>query len=547
MARLPVPGSDNDSLGDLLNEFLRVAHHEDGRVRNLIKTPEDFGPIGVGADDNETLDAFFNEEKVDNANGSIVRAFSPGATYRLSHEIVVAPTTGWNFRFLLYGNHATIRWIGGQNTGSCLRFGNYAEGNSDLYKKAFWSKLMDFQIETSVPEGGGDVGLTMDFADFTVLENVKIAGFSKQIFSQVCKSMTWQNINLAGGEIGAEFGQIVNVFNWLGGKVQQCNKGIVYRGGVFTIQGIDLSYVKMVGCELNKAGAGAVRFYSERIGSVGPNDPPTPNNTAKVLHIIDSSNIEVLGSLNCTNGPASSGTHAAWGAKIENSRNIRIRASGKLPQVAFVEADANCRNVIVDELAFCNDDIGDIGVPTSGPVIPGVSTVRPPILRAPSATYLYDASNEQAPVSLAPSDLASWTFSPTAELLNEIHENFERTGNAQAVRWHESSSTAQVKFQIQNVAAGEVYRFEGRTRLLRFTEPDPAQRGSNMAILRVRGFGTANVGQQVTVRLGEQWQDWYFDYVVPTAEFAVTFFLLPATNWEQYDMLVDFVRIHRIG
>jgi hypothetical protein len=266
---------------------------------------------------------------------------------------------------------------------------------------------------------------------------------------------------------------------------------------------------------------------------------------AKVVHIIDSASIEILGSLNSTNGSRNAGTHAAWGAKIENSRNIRIGAQGQLPQVAFVEADDQCENILIDELARCNNDIGGVGAPTSGPVIPGVSSLRPPIIRVPGATFLYNASDARAPISLAPAGLANWTATDQAELLNETHENFERTGNAQAVRWLEASSTAQLKFVMPNITAGEVYRFEGRTRLLRFAEPDPALRGPNMAILRVRGFGTANVGQQITVRLGDQWQDWYFDYVVPATEIQVTFFLLPQTNWDPYDFLVDFVRIHR--
>ena len=33
MARLPVPGKDDDLWGDVLNEFLRVAHHDDGTPR----------------------------------------------------------------------------------------------------------------------------------------------------------------------------------------------------------------------------------------------------------------------------------------------------------------------------------------------------------------------------------------------------------------------------------------------------------------------------------------------------------------------------------
>jgi len=121
------------------------------------------------------------------------------------------------------------------------------------------------------------------------------------------------------------------------------------------------------------------------------------------------------------------------------------------------------------------------------------------------------------------------------------------TGQATAVRWHESTSAAQVKYQTLNVSGGEVYRFEGRSRLLRFAEPDPARRTANMAILRIRGYGGGAPGQDAWVRMGEQWQDWYLDYVVPDGEFYITFFLLPATSWEPHDLLIDFMRIHRIA
>lgn len=40
MARLPLPGDDDDAWGALLNEFLRVSHHDDGRLRSIIETFE---------------------------------------------------------------------------------------------------------------------------------------------------------------------------------------------------------------------------------------------------------------------------------------------------------------------------------------------------------------------------------------------------------------------------------------------------------------------------------------------------------------------------
>lgn len=44
--RLPIPGSDDGAWGDLLNEYLRVAHTEDGSLKNgVVKAPQ----LGLGS------------------------------------------------------------------------------------------------------------------------------------------------------------------------------------------------------------------------------------------------------------------------------------------------------------------------------------------------------------------------------------------------------------------------------------------------------------------------------------------------------------------
>lgn len=51
MPRLPIPGSDRGQWGDVLNEYLRVSHNEDGTLKgSLISSPGATGatgPIGV--------------------------------------------------------------------------------------------------------------------------------------------------------------------------------------------------------------------------------------------------------------------------------------------------------------------------------------------------------------------------------------------------------------------------------------------------------------------------------------------------------------------
>jgi len=54
MARLPVPGTDDGAWGALLNEFLRVAHREDGTLRGVTNVANvlDFGAVADDATDN---------------------------------------------------------------------------------------------------------------------------------------------------------------------------------------------------------------------------------------------------------------------------------------------------------------------------------------------------------------------------------------------------------------------------------------------------------------------------------------------------------------
>ena len=91
MARLPIPGDDADQWGALLNEFLRVAHHEDGTLRGIcaVINVHDFGATGDGTtDDAAALQAAF--EAVPPA-GAVVCA--PPGIYMVSRPLALRSKT----------------------------------------------------------------------------------------------------------------------------------------------------------------------------------------------------------------------------------------------------------------------------------------------------------------------------------------------------------------------------------------------------------------------------------------------------------------------
>ncbi len=87
MPRLPVLASDADQWGAVLNEFLRVAHHEDGSLRGTYRVlnVKDFGATGDGTtDDTSAIQA-----AVSKATASGKRVYLPSGNYRTTATVSV--------------------------------------------------------------------------------------------------------------------------------------------------------------------------------------------------------------------------------------------------------------------------------------------------------------------------------------------------------------------------------------------------------------------------------------------------------------------------
>ena len=88
MARLPMIGADNDNWGALLNEFLRIAHHEDGRLRGMCEAVNvrDYGAIGDGiANDTAAIQTAITAAAA--LSGEV--CFPPGRTFKLVGPLTI--------------------------------------------------------------------------------------------------------------------------------------------------------------------------------------------------------------------------------------------------------------------------------------------------------------------------------------------------------------------------------------------------------------------------------------------------------------------------
>ena len=119
MPRLPVVGSDGDAWGNLLNEFLRVAHREDGTLKT---TPQavnvkDYGATGSGTvDDTLAIRSALSAS----LNGTNKVLYFPAGSYLVTGKLTVDVQTpisivgdGWCSNILWAFNGNLFEWSTG--------------------------------------------------------------------------------------------------------------------------------------------------------------------------------------------------------------------------------------------------------------------------------------------------------------------------------------------------------------------------------------------------------------------------------------------------
>lgn len=119
MPRLPVIGADGDAWGNVLNEFLRVAHREDGALKTTFRVlnVRDYGATGNGTtDDTLAIRAAISAA----LNGETKTVYFPSGNYLVTGKLaldVVSPIeligNGWSSNILWAFNGNLFEWATG--------------------------------------------------------------------------------------------------------------------------------------------------------------------------------------------------------------------------------------------------------------------------------------------------------------------------------------------------------------------------------------------------------------------------------------------------
>jgi polygalacturonase len=126
MPRLPIPEADVDNWGALLNEFLRVAHRENGMLRGTYQVinVRDFGAMGDG----NTTDTAALQEAIDSSdpNGGIV--FLPPGTYLLTGTLTLPS----NVELRGSGSGQTILKVADNTPIDIIKNKDFGNGNTNI-------------------------------------------------------------------------------------------------------------------------------------------------------------------------------------------------------------------------------------------------------------------------------------------------------------------------------------------------------------------------------------------------------------------------------
>lgn len=106
MPRLPIPSQDQSQWGDILNEFLRVAHNDNGTQKDVMNVVnvKDYGAVGDGnTNDTWAIQEAVTSVDTSDANSGII--FFPTGIYRCDGITLPADA---DFTFLGTGPYTSV-------------------------------------------------------------------------------------------------------------------------------------------------------------------------------------------------------------------------------------------------------------------------------------------------------------------------------------------------------------------------------------------------------------------------------------------------------